>query len=389
MNVVHIISGLGRGGAEMMLWRLITARERQGPIHHTVISLTTKGAYGPMLEARGITVHALGMSRLRHLIPAFLALVRLLRDSRPDLVHTWMYHADLFGGLAAHAAGHPPVIWGVHSLDLRRSGSMRTVLIQKLCAWVSSWVPNTILCVADASRQAHIDVGYDPGRFVVIPNGFDVSQRTIAAERVTTFRQGCGLQPGDLVIGCVGRFNPAKDHHNFVEAATQVGRRHPETRFLMIGRGLDRSNTTLMTWIGSSGFAERFILLGERDDIPIALAAMDIFCSSSRTEAFPLVVGEAMVLARACVVTNVGDTGLLVGDTAVVVERENSAALAQGLEELLVAGPTGREQLGRRAQERVIREFNLEHTLERTEALYARILGQQAEHGFNNMTGKR
>jgi len=387
VNVVHIISGLGRGGAEMMLWRLITARERQGAIHHTVVSLTTKGAYGPMLEARGITVHALGMSRLRHLIPAFLALVRLLRDSRPDLVHTWMYHADLFGGLAARWAGRIPVVWGIHSLDLRRSGAMRTVLVQKLSAWMSPWVPQAILCVAEASRQVHAAVGYDADKFVVIPNGFDVSQPAVDQQRIDAFRQACGLGSDDLVIGCVGRFNPAKDHHNFVEAVTRLGRRHPGVRFLMVGRGLDRSNPTLMTWIDASGFPDRFHLLGERDDVPVVLAALDIFCSSSRTEAFPLVVGEAMVHARPSVVTDVGDTALLVGDTAVVVERENADALAEGLERLIKAGPVERRQMGRRAQARVASTFTLEHSIARTEALYVQVLEQQRKPDINKKAG--
>lgn len=388
MKVVHIISGLGRGGAEMMLWRWVTASADQGHIHHTVISLTTLGVYGPMLQARGVTVHALGMSHLGHLVPAFFVLVRLLRSIRSDLIHTWMYHADLFGGLAAYIAGRVPVIWGIHSLDLRRSGSLRTVMVQKVCAWVSSWVPHTILCVAEASRRAHVAVGYAPDKFVVIPNGFDVSQPPIAPERAEAFRQGCGLRSDDLVIGCVGRFNPAKDHRNFVDAAARVASRHPEARFLMVGRDLDRSNTTLMAWLAASGCAERFVLLGERDDVPVVLAAMDIFCSSSRTEAFPLVVGEAMLLARACAVTDVGDTALLVGDTAVVVVRENAEALAQGLEKLLLAGPAGREQLGRRARERVIHEFTLERVYERTEALYARVIGGQAERGIDNKAGK-
>ncbi|EIM31314.1 glycosyltransferase [Leptothrix ochracea L12] len=374
MKVVHVIIGLGRGGAEMMLKRLVEAHQGNTSYQHEVISLTTMGVYGDALQAMGVPVHALGLRGVLGVPRVLWALQRLIRQIQPDVVQTWMYHADLLGGLAAKVAGGMPVIWGIHSLDLKRSGSHPTRVVQKLCAWSSSWLPSRILCVAEASRRVHVALGYDAQRITVIPNGFDAEPAPIAAEAVAALRAELGMTAGQVLIGCVGRFNPAKDHRNFVEAAARVAQRRPEARFLMVGTGLDKDNAILWSWIAVTGCAERFFLLGERSDVPRLLAAMDVFCSSSRTEAFPLVVGEAMVMARPSVVTDVGDTALLVGDTARVVERENPQALAQGLLDLLAMSAEDRAAMGGRAHARLQREFSMRRARERTEAVYAQVV---------------
>lgn len=141
----------------------------------------------------------------------------------------------------------------------------------------------------------------------------------------------------------------------------------------MVGRGLDANNAQLAQWISATGCADRFVLLGERGDVPVCLAAMDLFCLSSRTEGFPNVVAEAMAMGLPCVVTNVGDAAMLVADTGVVVPKEDSAALALGLGQLLAMTPDARQQLGQKARARIHAEFTMELARERFESIYQRI----------------
>jgi glycosyltransferase involved in cell wall biosynthesis len=369
-RVVHIISGLGRGGAEKALTRLVETHRGNPDYEHVVISLTDMGRYGDSIKQMGIPVYALGMRGALGLPIALGALVRLLRELRPSLVQTWMYHADLLGGLAAKLAGRPPVLWGIRSFDLKRGAKLPTRMVQKVCAWTSTWLPTLILCVAEASRRSHVAVGYDERRMLIVPNGFEVMPPEIPVADVIALRVAHGLDSEHLVVGCVGRFHPAKDHRNFVDAAAHLREQFPLARFMMVGPGLDAGNAVLLGWIEVAGMGDRFVLLGERTDIPLCLKAMDIFCSPSRTEAFPQVVGESMVVGRPAVVTDVGDTALVVGETAVVVERENAQALAAGLASLLGASAEQRDELGRRAQARVRREFSIERTIERTVSAY-------------------
>ncbi|MGE8636156.1 MAG: glycosyltransferase, partial [Achromobacter piechaudii] len=113
LHVLHVITGLGQGGAESVLLRLATYPEPG--VTHTVVSLTDEGIYGERLRAAGVTVHALGMKRGRVSLGGFLALRRLIANSRADVVQTWMYHADLIGGLAARMAGVRAIAWGIRN----------------------------------------------------------------------------------------------------------------------------------------------------------------------------------------------------------------------------------------------------------------------------------
>ena len=369
----HIIIGLNVGGAELMLKRLVESHHGSKAYRHTVISLTSIGKVGPQLQALGIEVHALGMRSALDFPRAMWRLVRLIRTSRPDVVQTWMYHADLLGGLAARLAGNRNVIWGIRTTDVKAGGSRATASVMKLCAWLSRSVPHTIVCAAEASRRAHIAVGYDAARMVVVPNGFDLTRLVATSAQRDTLRLQCGLGAGVVVIGYLGRFHAAKDQENFVRAAGMAVLLHSNIRFLMVGQNLDADNVQLAEWISATGCADRFVLLGERSDVPVCLAAMDLFCLSSRTEGFPNVVGEAMAMGLPCVVTDVGDARMLVAETGVVVPKEDSAALAQGMGRLLAMTSDVRQQLGRDAKKRIHAEFAMERASERFESLYQRI----------------
>ncbi|UXY14475.1 glycosyltransferase [Chitiniphilus purpureus] len=372
-SVVHIIAGLGRGGAEHALTRLLESPAVRRDYRHTVISLTDGGVYARRLATAGVPVISLGAEKRLRLPSLPFELIRRLRALKPDLVQTWMYHADLLGGLAAQCAGRPPVLWGIRSFDLKRGAKLPTRMVQKACAWTSAWLPTLILCVAEASRRNHTALGYEAGRIRVVPNGFEVGDLP-EAERVQAFRAVCGLQPAHRVVGCVGRFHPAKDHRNFVLAAAQVAEHFADVRFMMVGPGLIWENRELRDWIEEAGLTARMVLLGEREDVPSCMAAMDVFCSSSRTEAFPQVVGEAMALAKPVVVTDVGDSALVVGDTGIVVAKEDPLHLAQGLMRLLHLDTDERVIWGQRARQRIRDEFSFDRTVAKTLSAYAEAL---------------
>ena len=334
-HVLHVISGLEVGGAEMALYRLIL-QSRGSAYTHTVIALTPEGGMYERFCAAGIELIVLDFRRAP--ISQFLLLYRLMRKIRPDIVQTWLYHADMLGGLAARMAGNRNVIWGIRATDVDGGCARSTVLVRRLCASTSRWMPHTIVCVAEAARRAHALAGYDAARMVVVANGFDLSCLTATQDQRALLRTQCGFSAEDMVVGTLGRFNADKDHANFVLAAGQLARRHDRLYFLMVGTNLDSDNQDLMRWIAETGYPNRFVLLGERADVPVCLAAMDIFCLSSRTEAFPNAVGEAMAMELPCVSTDVGDVAVLMAGTGVLVPKANPGALAQGVAGLLAMG---------------------------------------------------
>jgi len=372
-RILHVITGLAVGGAEMALYRLIL-EFRGSEYSHTVIVLTPGGGLYRRFVESGIKLIVLDVRRSP--VSDMLRLYRLMRTLQPDIVQTWLYHADFLGGLAARVAGIRNVIWGVRTTDVDGGCSRATAFVRHACASLSRWIPHTIVCVAEAARRSHSLVGYDTGRMVVVGNGFDLSVLTSDQSQRGQLRAQCGFDKDDVVVGTLGRFNLDKDHANFVQAAGQLARRHPRLRFLMVGENLDARNAVLMGWIEATGHADRFVLLGERSDVAVCLAAMDIFCLSSRTEAFPNVVGEAMAMGLPCVSTDVGDVGVLMADTGVLVPKADPAALAQGVAGLMALGPAYREQMGQKAQERIRATFTMACVRKRFEGIYENVIAK-------------
>jgi glycosyltransferase involved in cell wall biosynthesis len=374
IKILHIIVGLEVGGAEMMLKRLIESHHGAPDYQHSVISLTSLGKIGVLLQNLGIDVYCLNMQSSLGVPGVLWQLTKLIRELRPDIVQTWMYHADLLGGLAARFAGTKRIIWGIRTTEIKSGGSRATLIIRKVCAWLSYCVPHTIVCAAEASRLAHITAGYDRSRMLVVANGVDTDHLVATPDQRISIRTECGFGPGIVVIGCVGRFHPVKDHQNFIQAAGIVAKKNENAYFLLIGRGLNSENTQLTEWIRLTEYPDRFVLLGERTDIPSLLAAMDIFCLHSRTEGFPNVVGEAMAMSKPCVATDVGDAAMLIADTGIVVPKENFVALAQGLMQMIELQPAVRNNLGKKAQARIYDEFTMKCARERFEKIYKNVL---------------
>jgi glycosyltransferase involved in cell wall biosynthesis len=371
MKIVHVISGLSVGGAEMMLYRLIQASQRDG-VEHTVISMSSLDVMGDRIRALGVEVRLLGMSRS---VPNPFALVRLVRwlvELRPDVVQTWMYHADLFGGVAARIAqliagrnadrrNRFTLAWGVHQTEfpsLRSGGKL--ALVAKCCARLSSRLPDVIVCCAETARVSHANGGYDDKRMHVIYNGFDLELFRPRSRESDPLRPALKLDPATRVVGIVGRYDPAKDYGNFVSAVAKVSAVLPGCHFVMIGRGLDDGNRELAAMIDRAGIQGVCHLMGARSDVHLAVCAFDIFCLSSRSEGFPTVVGEAMACGVPCVATDVGDTAMLVGNTGRVVPHGNPMALAAGIESLLSLTHEEREQLGAQARARMASNFSIE-----------------------------
>ena len=236
-KILHIITDLNVGGAELVLERLVKSHQDDANYLHMVISLISIGKIGLQMQAHGVEVHALGLQSPFSILRVLWQLVRRTRAARPDIVQTWMYHADFLGGLAARLAGNRNVIWGVRATDVATGGSRATVVVRRMCAWLSWWIPSSIVCAAEASRRAHVALGYDAAQMVVIPNGFDLAGLVATADQRTALREKCGFSVDDVVIGSLGRFNPDKDQESFVRAAGRLVQQNTQVRFLLVGRG--------------------------------------------------------------------------------------------------------------------------------------------------------
>ncbi|SHE52599.1 Glycosyltransferase involved in cell wall bisynthesis [Thermomonas hydrothermalis] len=373
IKLCFIITGLSIGGAETMLYKLLQQLDRTRflPI---VVSLTTKGEIGGGIESMGIPVHALGMRPGVPNLILFSRLVKLLRVLKPDLVHTWMYHADLLGGLAARFAGVGTIAWCIRHSDLSPGQNKRsTLLVMKMCAKFSRWLPQRIVSCSDRARAIHVAAGYCAEKFLLIPNGFDLDKFLPDANARASVREELGLPFNTQLVGLVARYDPQKNHLGFVEAAAEVHRVLPQVHFVLAGTNIVPENSALAQAISRAGLQECFHLLGRRDDIPRLMASLDVLASSSFGEAFPNVLGEAMACGVPCVVTDVGDSAEIVGDTGRVVPPGDMTGLARCLIELLQLSLEQRLALGVRARERIRANYDIGNVVKRYEDFYMQL----------------
>jgi len=360
MNIFHIITGLNDGGAEAVLFRLCTHDQDN---QHTVISLMDEGKYGPLLRERGIIVHCLGMPQGRVTPGGLLRLWGLLRRLRPEVVQTWMYHADLVGGLVARLAGVRHVCWGIRHTTLEPGSSKQsTIMVAKLCAKLSHWVPRRIVCCAQKAAEVHQAVGYAAEKCVVIPNGYDLTQFAPDQASGRRVREEWGIAPSTPLLGMVGRFDPHKDHGNLIQALGLLKQQGLEFRCALVGNGLVSANDELGGWLRRHDVLDRVLLVGRRNDIPAVMNALDLHVLSSAGEAFPNVLAEAMACGTPCVTTDVGDAAVIVGDTGWVVPPRNPQALAQAMVQAFTARQESTSWQARRqaARERVADKFSIE-----------------------------
>lgn len=373
IKVLHIITDLSPGGAETMMYRLLSKMDTVR-FENEVISLTSLGDIAEKIGANGVPVRALGMKkRVPNPIPA-ARLLRWIRKSKPQIVQTWMYHANLIGGLTARLAGDIPVVWGIHHASLEPKGNrLLTIWTAKACARLSPWLPRCVVFCSQAALLSHIKLGYAANNMEVVPNGLDLNEfKPDPAARICV-REELGIGADAIVIGTAARFHVLKDYRNFVQAAARLHTRFSGVHFVMCGLGVTPDNRELAQWIKEAGIQMHCHLLGEQRDIARVFSAIDIATSSSLSEAFPLSVGEAMACGTPCVVTDVGDSAMIVGDTGRVVAPRNPDALATAWRELIEAGPGVRHHLGMAARRRVHQHFALPSVVRRYQSIYAQL----------------
>lgn len=373
LHVVHIISGLLHGGAETVLYRLLTAPTQEA--RHTVISMGGEGVFGPRLREQGVTVIALEMQGIQGAVRGLWRLAGLLRELRPDVVQTWMYHADLVGGVIARLVGIRALAWGVRNSGVSLGDSSRqSRIIAWLCARVSSWIPAVIVACARKAADVHISWGYRADRVLVAANGYDLIQwHSDAADR-TQVRAELGLGEDTPLVGSVARWNPLKDHATLLAALALSVRTHPELRCMLIGQGLTRDNAALMVLVRQYGLLDNLIFMGRREDVPRLMRALDVHVLSSIAEGFPNVVSEAMASGVACIVTDVGDAATIVGDLGWVAPARDPQALSQALDAALseLGSETWTERLAR-GREVVAQRYSLETMVERYRVIWQRL----------------
>ncbi len=371
--VLHIITGLGGGGAERVLYNLIT-HSQTNCFRYIVISLTNMGDYGEFLQARGIEVHCLYLNK--NSVLGIYRLYKLIKLISPDIIQTWLYHADLLGLVVGKLARVRNIIWNIRASVLpNNKGFYKTKLIRRLCRIVSS-LPAAIIYCAESARKEHHRIGYKNKQEVVINNGYDLDKFKYCELTRIEKRKKYGISEDDLIIGNIGRFDYTKNHELLLQVFSTVRKHISSFKLVIVGKGIDINNTKLMEWIKVYALEDNILLLGPIPDVEYLYPMFDILVSSSRVEGFPNVIAEAMASQIPCIVTDAGDSAYIVGDTGTVVPVDSLSELSAAILKMLSKNKVELFQKGVCARNRVADNFSLTSMVIKYENLYQQIINK-------------
>lgn len=386
-KVLHIIVGLYVGGAEMMLYKLLCATDRE-KFEPVVVALMGRGEQRDMIdavEALGIRVYTLDMDLSRPTpkttLRAWWKLQRVLRREKPHVIQGWMYHSNLAALLGRQVrARSAKLVWAIHNT---RNDSLFKTRLNRLFDSLGkrfSHLPDGTIYVSQIGREQHQEAGYNISRSWVVPNGFDMDAFAPSETARQSVREEIGVAPETLLAGLFSRWHPMKDHANFFQAAKILSANHADTHFVLAGAGIFKDNKELLRLAREAGVEERTHFLGERQDMARLMAALNVMAlSSSHGEAFPLVLGEAMACGVPCVSTDVGESATIIGEAGLVVPIKNPSALAKAIEHFIEATPEEKTKFGRAARQRIEENFSLQSVTRRYEEIYQMLLAEKTE----------
>ncbi len=371
-KVLQIIDGLNVGGAETLLIDL--ARGLQNADYDVVVAYSTHGALESHL--RELNIPLVHLPRNFRVDPFLLfRMWRLIQNEKPDIVHTHLFKSDLHGRIAAWLSKVPLIISTVHNND----AWIRKFPLGQIYGWTAR-LAHRIIAVSEEVREYHIKYANTPAdKIQVISNGVDVSRFANPNLNPFAFRAEFGIDSSAPLIGIIGRLEPQKDHENFLKAAALIAKEIPNARFIIIGAGSLHDDLVKQT--EALNLSARVVFAGIREDIPLALAALDLLVISSRWEGLPVTLLEALAARCAVVATNVGGIADVVtsNESALLVPPQNHIALAESCLRVL-RDPQLAEKLSSAGFERVNSAFSMDAMMKKTIALYQTLWDEYAAH---------
>lgn len=359
-NVAFIIRDLNYGGAQRQLITLVKAIDKQ-KFDITIFYFYANGFLEKDLKGTDIHLICLDKQARWHVFGFLWRLFRHLKQIKPDVIHGYLSESNLLTIFFKPLFLSTKVIWGIRHSDVNvNEYDWLEKLIFKIECLLSRFV-DLVIVNSHAGRDYHLSQGFPKDKMIVIPNGIDTDRFKRDLEVGKSVRNEWQIPQNSILIGLIGRLAPVKDHPTFLKAAALICEEREDIRFVCIGNGSSEYATSLHELSQELGLGDRVIWAIGRSDMPNVYSALDIVCSSSAYgEGFGNVIGEAMACEVPCVVTDVGDSAWLVGDTGIVVPPGNPEALKNGLiSQIDILFDNNLSSKTNIARQRIVEEFSV------------------------------
>ena len=323
MKIIHIISGLGIGGAENTLFNLINFSKDS--CHHMVISLSKKNFYEKKL--RNIDVKVINLDFKKSFFLNFINLIKIIKKNNPDIIQSWMYHAE-FLTIFIRMMMNNKIYWNLrNSTPYSNTFKLKTKLLVFINSIFSHIIPNKIISCSTKASDSHIKIGYCRKKIINIFNGVDTKKFKIKKKN----------NQKNIKIGCVARWHSQKDHINlFKSLQLLIKNNFTDWRCFLAGKGLDQNNSHLTELIKRYKLKKYIKLMGPLSNIEKFYNKLDILILPSKDgEGFPNVLAEAYASGIMCISTNVGDARRIIIDKNYLVQPSNEKKLYMSMARML------------------------------------------------------
>jgi glycosyltransferase involved in cell wall biosynthesis len=368
LKILFLARQLNIGGAERQL--VILANELASRGHDVVIaSYYPGGALSEKVDKSRVRLISLGKRSRWDLFSLYFKVIKVMRRERPDILHGWMHTQNLVATFVRVFFPRVKLFWCVRSSNLE--------MVQDFVERTEVWLQSRLSAFADcivvnsmAGLEHTVSSGVAREKMLFIPNGIDTNVFYPDEAEGKKVRADWGVDASTKIIGKVARYDPIKNHPLFLKAAARIAAEYPNVRFVCVGHGAASYIAQLKELARTLGIEDRVMWIDARPDVRAVYNALDVFCSASLSEGFPNVIGEAMACGRHCVVTDVGDSKLVVGSLGIAVPSDDVDALTAALRQKLEA----KEALNLRARQRILENFTVPHFGDMTEQALMRAL---------------
>ncbi len=364
---MFLARSLEYGGTERQLVTLAKGLQQRGwPV--TVAVFYEGGPLENELHAASVSVVPLHKGGRWDVLRFLARLSKVLQRENPALLYSFLSVPNII------SIGLKPLfpkarrVWGVRAsnMDLRRYDwlSRFSYRVERGLARFT----DLVIANSRAGWEYAAAHGFPKDHTIVIPNGIDTVRFHPDHQAGVAIKQEWGVAEHERLIGLVARLDPMKDHPTFLRATAILAEERPDVRFVCIGDGPQGYREQLLGMAAALELKQRIIWARARTDMVAVYNALDILSlSSCYGEGFPNVIGEAMACGVPCVVTDVGDSAYIVGDTGVVVPPRDPAALARGWAEMIDRIESARPEVCSMTRARIVENFSADALIQRTE----------------------
>lgn len=355
MKILHIITGLNRGGAEMMLYKII--KHSPNPTKHRVVSLIAEGFFAQKIRELGCVVESLDMTKNPLTFSPF-HILRIIKDARPDVIQCWMFHANIIGGFFGRLSGVKNIVWGIHH-SMSKYDRRISHLINKIGALMSHNFCDTVICCGLRPLEVCKNSGYAADKLKCVYNGFEPDVFFFDENARKKIRTELGLTDDAFVVVHMARFHILKNHLGLLRIFAKLLAKNHNSYLVLVGDGL-AGNEQIENAIDELGIRANVKMMGFRTDSCAFYSAADVTVLPSLSEGFPNVVGESMLCERPCITSAVGDCANITGHSDWAFEVSDEDGFAEKLFEFSKMPKSELKACGEECRKRIVDNFDIE-----------------------------